>query len=43
MRERARQWPLALLSTSTHDTKRGEDAMLLAGEVIRTFTPPSAE
>lgn len=25
-RERLRQWPLGLLATSTHDTKRGEDA-----------------
>ena len=24
-RERARRWPHAMLSTSTHDTKRGED------------------
>ena len=26
--ERARQWPHAMLTTSTHDTKRGEDARL---------------
>jgi 4-alpha-glucanotransferase/(1->4)-alpha-D-glucan 1-alpha-D-glucosylmutase len=25
-RERARQWPQAMLATTTHDTKRGEDA-----------------
>ncbi len=25
-RQRARQWPAAMLATSTHDTKRGEDA-----------------
>jgi len=25
-RERARSWPLSMVSTSTHDTKRGEDA-----------------
>jgi len=25
-RERARRWPLAMLATATHDTKRGEDA-----------------
>ncbi|NKE47409.1 malto-oligosyltrehalose synthase [Roseomonas frigidaquae] len=33
--ERARDWPLAMLSTSTHDTKRGEDTrarlLVLAG------------
>src|SRR5438105_8329479 len=26
--ERARQWPRAMLTTATHDTKRGEDARL---------------
>ena len=25
-RERARRWPLSMLATATHDTKRGEDA-----------------
>ncbi|HEX3952492.1 MAG TPA: malto-oligosyltrehalose synthase, partial [Stellaceae bacterium] len=28
MADRARQWPQAMLTTSTHDTKRGEDARL---------------
>ncbi|HEY1795232.1 MAG TPA: malto-oligosyltrehalose synthase [Stellaceae bacterium] len=28
MRERAQNWPQAMLSTATHDTKRGEDARI---------------
>jgi (1->4)-alpha-D-glucan 1-alpha-D-glucosylmutase len=28
MRERARTWPLAMIATATHDTKRGEDARI---------------
>lgn len=28
MRERARDWPRAMVTTATHDTKRGEDARL---------------
>jgi (1->4)-alpha-D-glucan 1-alpha-D-glucosylmutase len=28
MRERARDWPRAMLATATHDTKRGEDARI---------------
>jgi (1->4)-alpha-D-glucan 1-alpha-D-glucosylmutase len=28
MRERAQTWPQAMLSTATHDTKRGEDARI---------------
>jgi (1->4)-alpha-D-glucan 1-alpha-D-glucosylmutase len=28
MRERARDWPRAMLGTATHDTKRGEDARI---------------
>ncbi len=39
-RDRLEQWPLAMLATSTHDTKRGEDARArinLLSELPRTW------
>ena len=40
MRDRARAWPRAMLTTATHDTKRGEDArvrLALLSEVPREW------
>lgn len=42
MRERARNWPLAMSTTATHDTKRGEDArvrLAMLSEMPRQWAP----